>query len=336
MNRAKRTATRWWAPVTTGALSRGVSVRLLLGLFLFAWPGTSGAQQVWFAPGDDLDVQGVVAHPDFQELFRPDAPWQTGLQHVDVMQIRAPWFLRMPDAAVRQVTSFLEQHHIALASSLGGVATDSCGKGVEGVMSARGLTVYPREMRRKGIRVSYALLDEPLFYGHDYSGNNACNLPISDVAHRVAWSVRMVRYYYPGVPFVLVEPVQSLSGGCGELSEFLDDYKIELGERPAIVRFDVQWHTNWRGVIRDCTGMLRARGIGYGIIYDATRGGAAPDDAAWVGSAESNVEAFADSVRLRPAQVSIQSWNPKPSRILPEGDPTTTSGFLKWYVTHSR
>ena len=336
MNEAKRIATCRQRRHRTATRGRVTARCLLIGLFVFGCSDTVLAQQVWFAPGDDLNVQGVVAHPDFQDLFAPGAPWQTGLQHVDVMQIRAPWFLRMPDAAVSQVTRFLQQHNIALASSLGGVAADTCGKGVEGVMSARGLTVYPREMRRKGIRVSYALLDEPLFYGHDYSGNNACSFPIAEVAQRVAWSVRMVRSYYPGLPFVLVEPVQSLPGGCGELREFLDDYKAQLGDQPAVVRFDVQWHTNWRGVIRECVGMLRARGIGYGIIYDATRGGAAPDDAAWVGSAEANVEAFTAAASVKPAEVSIQSWTPRPFRILPESDPTTTSGFLRWYVTRYR
>ena len=336
MNEAKRIATCRRHPHRTATPGQAIATCLLIGLFLVGYNERAVAQQVWFAPGDDLDVGGVVAHPDFQGLFAPGAAWQTGLQHVDVMQIRAPWFLRMPDAAVSQVTRFLQQQNIALASSLGGVAADTCGKGVEGVMSARGLTVYPRDMRRKGIRVSYALLDEPLFYGHDYSGNNACHFSIAEVAQRVAWSVRMVRSYYPGLPYVLVEPVQSLPGGCGELSEFLDDYKAQLGDQPVVVRFDVQWHTGWRGVIRDCVGMLKARGIGYGIIYNATRGGAAPDDAAWVDSAEANVAAFTAAVRVKPAEVSIQSWTPKPVRILPESDPTTTSGFLKWYVTRYR
>ena len=47
------------------------------------------AQQVWFSPGDDLEVGGVITHPDFPMLFDEPSPWPTGLAHINVLQIRA-------------------------------------------------------------------------------------------------------------------------------------------------------------------------------------------------------------------------------------------------------
>ena len=32
-------------------------------------PAAATAQQIWFSPGDDLNVNDVVAHPDFMHLF---------------------------------------------------------------------------------------------------------------------------------------------------------------------------------------------------------------------------------------------------------------------------
>jgi hypothetical protein len=294
------------------------------------------AAELWFGPGDDLDVQGVVQHPDFQELFSAAGSWQTGLSRVNVLQLRAPWFARMPDGAVRTVVAFLAEHRIKLALPMGGVQSETCGKGVEGIMVSKGIIGYPQTLKKRGVAVDYMVLDEPLFFGHDYAGHDACNFPVAEVAKRVAWSVRAVRNFYPAIKVDLVEPIQSLEGGPEELAAFLENYRRELGEYPHAVRFDLAWHREWEGVVPPFIAMLDSKRIGYSIIYDAEKGGAAPTDAAWVRSAEANVMRFRQAVRQPPAEVVLQTWTPRPVRIVPENDPTTMTGFLKWYVEHFR
>jgi hypothetical protein len=100
-------------------------------------PMSAQAQQIWFSPGDDLEVKGVVAHPDFMRLFDSQSPWPTGLGRVN---------------------------------------------GIEGLGSARQHNVYPGEMKKRGIPLDYAVMDEPLYYGHDCGGKNACQFPVSQVA----------------------------------------------------------------------------------------------------------------------------------------------------------
>ena len=174
-------------------------------------------------------------------LFDPRPSWPEGTARVNVMQLRAPWFLRMPDETVQQVTGFLKQNNIALAVPLGFVSSDTCGQGVEGLGTARQQAVYPREMKKRGIDLDYVVMDEPLFFGHDYSGKNACTFSIQQVAESVARNVKVIRSYYPKVQFVLVEPEQSLQGGVAELSQFLDAYQAALNELPVAVRFDLAW-----------------------------------------------------------------------------------------------
>jgi hypothetical protein len=303
--------------------------------------GGGGAPELWFSSGDDLEVRGVVAHPDFMRLFDSPSPWPTGLAHIDVMQLRAPWFLRMPPETGQKVVNFLKGHDIALAVPLGFVSSDTCGQGVEGIGTARGQNVYPREMKKRGIDLTYVVMDEPLFHGHDYNGPNACRFSIEQVVDSVATNVRMVRSYYPDMKFIWVEPPQSLVGGAQEMAQFLDLYKARLGEYPVSVRFDIawgqhdKWHTEWHAVLPGFIQALKARGIGYGIIFDAGHlDGRVPNtDAGWIASAKADVADWMSTVRDKPNQIVIQTWSPNPVRIVPESDLTTMTGYLKWFVT---
>jgi hypothetical protein len=187
------------------------------------------------------------------------------------------------------------------------------------------------------------VIDEPLFYGHDYAAKNACKFSIEEVAESVAKNVKMIRSYYPKVQFVLVEPEQSLACGVLELSTFLDAYKANLNELPVAVRFDItwgqedKWHREWHRDIPQFIHMLKARGIGYSIIYDAGRVNrrVPTTDAGWIASAKANVADWQATIHEKPAQVVIQTSGPNPIRIVPESDPSTMTGYLQWFVEHA-
>jgi hypothetical protein len=112
-------------------------------------------------------------------------------------------------------------------------------------------------------------MDEPLYFGHDYAGKNACKLSIAEVAQGVAQSVATIRSYHPHAKFILAEPQLALPGGPEELGQFIDAYKTAVGEYPASVRFDIQWRKNWRTDLPPFIAMLKARHIGFGVIYNA-------------------------------------------------------------------
>ena len=312
----------------------------LLSLVIWLAPLMAIGQQLWFAPGDDLNVKGKVAHPDFLQLFAPGAPWPAGMAHVEVVQLRSPWFTRMPQPTVDEVLGFLKEHHIKLAVPLGFISSDTLGKDVEGCGTARGMAAYPRLMVQKGVPLDYVVMDEPLYFGHDYAGKNACRFSIEQVADSVAMNVRMIRSYYPQVQFIETEPPQALTGGVAEYSQFLDAYQARLHELPIAVRFDIAWgtvnaqHREWHQAIPEFIAMLKARGIGYSIIYDAGRvAGKIPDtDAGWVASAKANVADWEATIPDKPAQIDLQTWSPNPVNIVPESDPTTMTGYLKWFV----
>jgi hypothetical protein len=93
---------------------------------------------------------------------------------------------------------------------------------------------------------------------------------------------------------------------------------------------DVQWSKDWRSALPAFIDILKMRGIGFGVVYNAT--GGIRDDHAWVTSAKGNSQAFAGAIRAKPEHVMIQTWEANPSRIVPENDPDTMTGLLKWVV----
>jgi hypothetical protein len=286
------------------------------------------APQLWFSPGDDLEVSGVVTHPDFPKLFEEPSQWPTGLSHVNVLQFRAPYIARKPTESAKYY-GYLKEHQIEIAAAMTVMPAETCGQGVEGIMSHKGIDFYPRAIKAAGIDLDYIVMDEPLYFGHDYAGKNACKLSIVEVAQGVAESTVTIRSYHPHAKFVLSEPV-ALPGGAAELAEFLDAYRTAAHDYPASVRLDVQWPKDWRSALPAFIDILKMRGIGFGVVYNAT--GGIRDDHAWVTSAKGNSQAFAGAIRAKPEHIMIQTWESSPSRIVPESDPTTMAGYLKWFV----
>jgi hypothetical protein len=97
---------------------RGIPVvtsAIVLSLVLRSF-GAS-AQQLWFSPGDDLEVNGVITHPDFPKLFEEPSQWPTGLSHINVMQFRAPYIARKPAESAKYYND-LNNHHIAIAVTM--------------------------------------------------------------------------------------------------------------------------------------------------------------------------------------------------------------------------
>ena len=294
-------------------------------------PLPAHAQSLWFAPGDGLNIRGVVAHPDFEQLFNDDAPWKTGYSHINVFQDGVNCFVRTPVEKLQPMLAFLKKHHIAIAISDQVLPRPEGSNGVEGMTSLRQIAVDMKKLKERGVDLEYVVMDEPLYFGHDYDGPNSSQFSIHDVAEGVAKSVRLIRSYYPDVKFVLVEPLQGLKGGAFELSRFLDLYQFMLHELPVAVRADLQWQNDWQQKLPPLIEAIKKHSIGYSVIFNGR--GIDKDDASWVSCAKSNVIAYKKAFNTPLHHVVLQTWNPNPHFILPESDGNTMSGFLKWYVS---
>jgi hypothetical protein len=111
-------------------------------------------------------------------------------------QFRAPYIARKPVESAKYF-GYLKAHGIAVAAVMALMPAETCGQGVEGIISHKGIDFYPRAIKNAGVQLDYVVMDEPLYFGHDYAGKDACKLPIADVAKGVAESVATIRSYHP-------------------------------------------------------------------------------------------------------------------------------------------
>jgi hypothetical protein len=62
---------KWASRFTILSLIRRISTITAGGVSQGQSRAGPSAPQIWFSSGDDLEVKGVVAHPDFMHLFDP-------------------------------------------------------------------------------------------------------------------------------------------------------------------------------------------------------------------------------------------------------------------------
>jgi hypothetical protein len=313
-------------------------MKFVVAVLLVSCSWSAQAQQIWFDGLDDLNGKDSVAYPEFPRLFSTPSDWSVGLANTSVLRFRIAYLLKTPMPKLAPMLAFLKDRGIAVAAAVPLMPAAGCGSGVEGMSSTKQVIAYAHEAKARNIELSYVAMDEPLYNGHDDNSERACRWPVDRVAKGVAQSVRSFRNYYPNVQFVQIEPVQTLGEGTRELDRFLNVYADELNEAPASLELDVHWERRtWPEELLPFIELARSHRIGYGVIYNATfapEAGYFPgSDGAWITSAKENISAFETNIKTKPDHVAFATWNPFPKRLLPETDPTTMTGLIRWYVS---
>jgi hypothetical protein len=304
-------------------------------LVLFGMARGALAQQVWFAPTDNLPRGPKLFNQDFPALFNEPPVWNT---RVDVFQITPFYALRATDADLLRIAEFLTRHHIALAVGVHAtqVVDGECELG-EG-LTRRGVSLAMfRRLRKLNLNVQYVDLDEPLTYGHYFNrGTRACLLPIAVVARRVAATIAEIRQSYPLARIVDYEAPSNAPLGtwARDLTEWLNAYATAAGMSFDAVVFDANWYLHWIDWVRPGVDILHRARVRAGIFL--TIAGPGKSDAGAVASLRKNVRAV-DSARLPLDLVIVSCWTPFPTHSTPASDPTSLTSVLNWYLaTHGR
>jgi hypothetical protein len=184
--------------------------RALSSAVLLAAPISALAQQVWFAPNDDLarpSAPGGYLNRDFPHLFDPDPAWGA---KIDAFKISPKMGSTIgPADQLTRINAFLKERRIALAVSIGAVLMDNpnpvpgeCGFGVEGSNRPGRNAIQFKRLKQLGIDIEYVAMNEPLTFGHYYTKTNACRFSIDEVARGVAAAIAEIRQSYPDVRVV--------------------------------------------------------------------------------------------------------------------------------------
>ncbi len=301
--------------------------------------------KVWMSAVSDLPApKGFVVDQDYQELFKPGAPWQTAKSHLYGFQITRRYVLTKDEATLRPIFAYLKQNNLALAVTFGMIPSkDGCGPNVEGMThQAAANLVTAQRLKKFGADLKFINIDEPLTFGHYFAERpagkrqNACHYDIDMLAGLVADEIRKVRSLYPDAQIIEDEANTGI-GPARELGEWLDALRRDLGNGiPVTIRFDIQWLSPdkpWERTAPPLVETVLQHGYRYGVIYDGTPKD--ETDEAWIRTAEGHIKAWEAAVREVPDSVMIQSWHPHPKQLLPETSPTTLPYLVNWYCEHS-
>ncbi len=287
------------------------------------------AAQFWFG-GEDPVTRGERPHPpDWMQMFQPDPPWQQGRSHLTAFKVAAQFVLRGTDQQIHTVVDDLHRHHIAFAVEMGSVThkPGECGGG-EGFAPPDLIDRVAGRLQRLGLTVEYWGMDEPLWFGHERTwGPHDCAYPVETVAERVAGSIATMRRYFPNVVIgdgeVLTANHMPARQLLADYVAFAQDIQRLTGHPFAFMHWDVSWRGGGGPLIAPFSRQMHAMGLRVGVII----GGDLPDqdDLSWVSDGLQHVRDLAGDPAAEPDDFVVQSWQLRPTQMLPETTPGTAT-----------
>ena len=89
---------------------------------------------------------------------------------------------------------------------------------------------------------------------------------------------------------------------------------------PVFVHADMAWAIpGWQPLLETLAARLHANGMRVGVICDGDAN--VSGDEAWVRQALQRCRAVAANPKVKPDDLVVQSWEPLPTKMLPETDP---------------
>ena len=310
----------------TPYIRRLVAVALLLtGLGMMSH---AQATEYWMSPGDPYG-RGK-ARPDlaqdFLDLFTVDAPWTAATRQLTVFKVGPAFVDYAPDEILRQVFADLKSRGIALAWEMGAVPPGrNCGRG-EGYAGDTARSVA--RIKAAGGELRYAAMDEPFWYGHHLATKNTCQLSIDELARGVAERLNVVRSAFPDVRIVDIEPVgdPQVKDYPEQIAEWLDAFHAATGHQLAFFHADINWDGPWRGDLPALQQRLAKLGVAFGVIINGDP--LARSDLEWTNAAIDHLQQVVDLVGLQPETIIFQTWDDRPTRVLPEDRPGSFTNLV--------
>jgi hypothetical protein len=264
-------------------------------------------------------------------FFEPNAGWSQVAPHIKVVGLSIAVLTRTSEAELMRIFGDLQERNVAISLDMlplpGGPNT--CGHQVEGY-SAPGQTItIAKHVKYLGAMPESYSMDEPLYFGHFYSRQNACHSELPTLIQQVAQRVKEVRSVFPNVRIGETEPIMAVTqGGLAELEQWLDLYEQATGEPLSFMTLDMDWDAQWRPRISAVVDLLRSKRVAVQIIYNGS--GRATSDEEWTDQAVGRFLAF-EAIR-KPDVATFTSWNPHPTHLLPESDSRTLTGLVYRYI----
>jgi hypothetical protein len=266
-------------------------------------------------------------------MFTVDSPWSNAARATKAFKISTQFALHSTDEQLTTLIRDLQRRHIALALEAGLlVGSGRCGMGVEGYGLENSAENVAKRIKSHGGQLDYIAFDEPVWHGHEGLGKTGggalfCSDAISDLVDQMVPKLALLHQYFPNAEFGDIDPIHGRHPeAANDILAFFDLLREKSQLRISFFHADIAWQApGWQPVLEQLSVGLHKRGLRVGIICDgggsAVKGEEARSNDAWVHSAIQRCQALAKNPQIRPDDFIVQSWEPLPTRILPETDP---------------
>jgi len=307
----------------------------------------ASAAEIWLSGVPPLIRPKMFQEPssssDYLDLFKPDAPWQKVSQRTKVFMTNGGLILRESDAVLQAVFVDLKRRNIALAMEMGLVNArqdssghQACGVNVEGITTPNATRVIAERIKKNGGELRYVAMDEPLFYGHHFSGTNACHFTLSELAGNIAPNVAVLRELFPSVEIGDVEPIGTPQNippdWVDEIAQWTQVYQQVVGQKLSFFHADVAWTSPWQQQLAAVSRLAHERGMKFGVIYDGGGTGKQESDELWTQEAIERFRLVESNPSTIPDHAVFQTWARWPHLMLPEDKPGTMTWLVNRYV----
>ena len=277
--------------------------------------------------------------------------WDRVAPQIQAVRLTAGAIMALPDATLARIAEDLSARHIALGLEV--LATNwyhepACGGGVEGFIDPGAVNQVVAKLLKARATVDFIAMDEPLWYGHFYSGRNACHNPIQDLARRVAVIVRIYTAAFPNLAVGDIEPFPAVSSQPGwqeAYASWVRAFQAESGTPLSFLHLDFDWaHPQLNGgpahsianpeaiaaLARQAADVAQRNHLLVGMIMNGGGPPTARSDAEWIEQAHRHIQAL-ESSGIHFDHVLLETWDKYPARTFPDTDPNTLSGLVAFY-----
>jgi hypothetical protein len=282
--------------------------------------------QIWFSMGA---LSTDAGHHSWETLYYEAKPqWPASLGQVKVIGILTQALVKIPDAELAKVVAELKQRHVALgiemlaqAYTLPGMsAPRGCGGGVEGYFPPDQTAALAAKIKHAGGTLAYIAMDEPLWFGHYYSGAHACRSSIDDVAARVAANLREYQKLFPDVVIGDIEPFPSITEAPqwqADYRQWRQAFRRAVGKPIAYLYVDINWgQAGWEPSVRAVSQFAHASDLPLGIIYNAAPSGAKTTSQGWLDDVVRDFTHIEHDLHIVPDWAMFTSWDKYPGHAL--------------------
>jgi len=277
--------------------------------------------------------------------------WEQVSRQIQMVRFSAGAITTMPDAALARLVRDLSARHIGLGLEI--LATNwfhepPCGQGIEGYIDPGSANAAVAKLLKTGGTVDLLAMDEPFWFGHFYSGKNACRSSIPDLASRVAVIIKIYTAAFPKAIVGDTEPFPAVSNQPNwqaEYASWVKAFHSATGTPLSFLHLDFNWgdpHLNVgparttrdpaaiANLAKQAAAVARDNGLLVGMIMNGGGAPVARSDADWIQQAHVHIRALqASGVHFD--HLLFETWDTFPAHTLPETDPNTVSGLVEFY-----